>query len=72
MAKKAKTVRYAVLPDGSRREITGENGRYYVCGDAQFRQRRRRSSRTETKTTPEKRRNNAKGRATECFFSRPT
>lgn len=37
MAKKAKTVRYAVLPDGSRREITGENGRYYVCGDAQFR-----------------------------------
>ena len=37
MAKKGKTVRYAVLPDGSRREITGENGRYYVCGDTQFR-----------------------------------
>lgn len=37
MAKKAKTVRYAVLPDGSRREITRENGRYYVCGDVQFR-----------------------------------
>lgn len=37
MAKKAKTIRFAVLSDGDRREITGENGRYYVCGDVQFR-----------------------------------
>ncbi len=37
MAKNAKKKRYAVTQDGCRAEITGENGRYYVCGDVQFR-----------------------------------
>lgn len=36
-AKKAKKKRFAVLPDGARHEITGENGRYWVCGNRQFR-----------------------------------
>lgn len=36
MAKK-KTKRLAVLRDGTKQEITGENGRYWVCGNRQFR-----------------------------------
>lgn len=36
-AKKAKKKSFAVLPDGARLEITGENGRYWVCGDRQLR-----------------------------------
>lgn len=39
MARK-KTVRYAVTADGERHVITGENGRYWVCGDAQIRKSR--------------------------------
>lgn len=36
MAKK-KAVTYVVLPDGSKYKITGENGKYWICGETQFR-----------------------------------
>lgn len=38
MAKKkvGKAIREAVLPGGEAVAITGENGRYWVCGNAQF------------------------------------
>ena len=32
-----KTERYAILPNGEKQRITGENGRYYICGDHQVR-----------------------------------
>ena len=36
-AKKAKKKSFAVLPGGERHEITKDGGRYWVCGDRQFR-----------------------------------
>lgn len=38
--KKAKTIRFLIFPDGEKREITGETGKYWICGDAQFRKTR--------------------------------
>ena len=35
--KKVKVVRYLLLPNGERFEITGETGKYWLCGDTQFR-----------------------------------
>ena len=35
--KKVKTKTVFVLPDGSRYDVTGENGKYIFCGDTQFR-----------------------------------
>ena len=32
-----KTKKYAVTADGARREITGEKGRYWLCGEVQIR-----------------------------------
>lgn len=37
MAKKKSAVAYVVLSDGSRYKITGEDGKYWICGDTQFR-----------------------------------
>ena len=39
MAKK-KTERYAVTENGERLKITGENGRYWLCGSVQMRKSR--------------------------------
>lgn len=40
--KKAKTEekRYFVLPDGTRYEVTGEDGKFVYCGTTQFRRMR--------------------------------
>ena len=38
--KKARTIRFLVFPDGERREITGETGKYWLCGETQFRKAR--------------------------------
>lgn len=35
--KKAKTKKVFVLSNGDRYDVTGETGKYYVCGDTQFR-----------------------------------
>jgi len=35
--KKAKTKTVFVLPDGTRYDVTGENGKYIFCGNTQFR-----------------------------------
>lgn len=48
MAKKKTGKRLAVLRDGSKHEITGERGRYWVCGDRQFRK-----AETAVETAPE-------------------
>lgn len=38
MARKAaKKIRYLVLPNGGKSEITGENGKYWFCGETQWR-----------------------------------
>lgn len=37
MAKKTDETRYYVLPNNEKFEITGENGKYYICGFTQFR-----------------------------------
>ncbi len=40
-AKEASAVRRLfVLPDGTRYEISGENGKYVFCGGTQFRRKR--------------------------------
>lgn len=36
----AKAARYAVTKDGQRLPITGEQGRYWLCGDTQVRKSR--------------------------------
>ena len=35
--KKAKSKTVFVLPDGTRYDVTGENGKYIFCGNTQFR-----------------------------------
>lgn len=35
--KKAKTKKVFVLANGDRYDVTGETGKYYICGDTQFR-----------------------------------
>ena len=35
--KSAKKIRYLVLPNGGQSEITGENGKYWFCGDTRWR-----------------------------------
>lgn len=38
MAKKKEAhTRYFVLPDGKKYKITGEDGKYWICGKTQFR-----------------------------------
>ena len=35
--KKAKAKTVFVLPDGTKYDVTGETGKYILCGDTQFR-----------------------------------
>ena len=36
MAKETKT-RFLIFKDGTEKEITDENGKYWICGDTQYR-----------------------------------
>lgn len=47
--KKAKAKRVFVLPDGTRYDITGETGKYILCGDTQFRKSANRGEIVEEK-----------------------
>ena len=37
MASKKTTKRYLYLTNDKKYEVTGENGKYFICGDTQFR-----------------------------------
>lgn len=48
----AKTKSFFVLKDGTRYEVTGETGKYVLCGDTQFRKSAGRGEIVTEKTAP--------------------
>lgn len=51
--KKVKASRFFVLPSGERYEVTGENGKYWLCGDTKFRKSAGRGTVEEVRPAPE-------------------
>jgi len=47
------TKKYLIFAGGSRAEVTGESGRYYICGGTRFRRGNPAIARVEVQVMPE-------------------